>query len=184
MTDLMKLCHPERDVRFQSQEKIEFYEHLRSLENTKIIYSKKTKENKGSTESIEIRLIEIHSKIGDKEEYPQAITLSVFNANLLQQEKLAFVGARFKNSTLKLHADVILLASWLQARKSQRNDKTKLITVQENFLLRVAGLEKTAKKNKSTARKRLRDKLRRCSEHGIIQFPFEKKDTMIFISYQ
>ena len=185
MTELMRLCYPDREARFQNQEKVEFYEHLRSLENTKIIYSRKkaTRDGKSATESIEIRLIEIHNKIGEKEEYPQALTLSVFNAPALQHEKLAFVGARFKNTTLKLHAEVISLAAWLQARKAQHSGPSKMITVEEDYLLRVAGLEKTAQKNKSTARKRLREKLNKCSEEGIILPDIEKQGANIVIRY-
>lgn len=186
MTELMRLCYPDREARFQNQEKIEFYEHLRSLENTKMIYSRKkttAKEGKHTIESIEIRLIEIHNKVGEKEEYPQAITLSVFNAPALQNEKLAFVGARFKNTTLKLHAEVISLAAWLQARKAQHNEGNKSILVEEDYLIRVAGLEKTAKKNKSMARKRLQEKLLRCAEQGIILAPIEKQGANIIIRY-
>ena len=186
MTELMRLCYPNREARFQNQEKIEFYEHLRALENTKMIYSRKkptAKEGKQTIESIEIRLIEIHNKIGEKEEYPQAITLSVFNAPALQNEKLAFVGARFKNTTLKLHAEVISVAAWLQARKAQHNDNNKSISVDEDYLIRVAGLEKTAQKNKSMARKRLHEKLLRCVEQGIIEAPIEKQGANLIIRY-
>ncbi len=186
MTELMRLCYPDRESRFQNQEKIEFYEHLRSLENTKIIYSRKKslKEGKSATESIEIRLVEIHNKVGDKEEYPQTITLSVFNAPALRNEKLAFVGAKFKNTTLNLHAEVISLAAWLQSRKAQHQDPSKTLTVEEDYLIRVAGLEKTAQKNKSTARKRLREKLTKCAEQGIIVPPFTKEGANILIHYQ
>lgn len=188
LTDLMKLCYPDRKAAFQNHEKIEFFEHLRSLENTKIVYTrnKAAKGRKASlTQSIEIRLIEIHHKIGKKEEYPQSLTLTVLNAPALQKEKLAFVGAAFKNSTLELHADDISLAAWLQARKAQlKEGKSNVITVQEDYLLKVAGLEKTAKTNKSHARKKLRDKLDRYAQQGIIETPVEKQGPNLLVRFR
>ena len=171
LKELMNLCYPEREAFFQTHEKIEFYEHLRSLENTKILYTKNAKSD-GKEEryhSIELRLLEIHHKSGKREEYPQELTITMLNVPSLQNEKMAFVGAAFKHKTLELRVDEVSLASWLQTRKSQLKDTIPTVTnVEENFLFKLASLEKTAKTNKSVARKRLFEKLERLIGKGVI----------------
>jgi hypothetical protein len=187
LTHLMRLCNPDRTASFQSKDKIEFYEHLRSLENTKIVYSRKDPSKSGKkavTQSIEIRLIEIHNKTGKKEEYPQTITLSVLNAPALQNEKMAFVGAGFKNTTLELHVDDISLAAWLQSRKAQLNNADKTTTIDEDYLFKVAGVEKTALLNKSMARRRLLKKLERYAKQGIIELPIRKQGSSYTIHFR
>ncbi|NNM43454.1 MAG: hypothetical protein HKM07_03845 [Chlamydiae bacterium] len=167
LKDLMELCYPERDTKFQAHEKVEFYEHLRSLENTKILYTRKGEAEK--YHSIEFRLLEIHHKSGKKEDHPQELTITILNAPSLQNEKLAFVGAAFKHKTLELHVDDMSLASWIQVRKSQLKDNgPPTISVDEDFLFKLARLEGTAKKNKSVAKKRLVDKLNRLIEKEVI----------------
>ncbi|CDZ80204.1 hypothetical protein BN1013_00710 [Candidatus Rubidus massiliensis] len=53
LTELMRLCYPERNAYFQTKEKIEFYEHLKSLENTKIVFTRKRKKSPRSKTEVE-----------------------------------------------------------------------------------------------------------------------------------
>ncbi len=65
LTNLMQICHPGREGYFSTKEKIQFYEDLRSLENTKLVFSKKIKTKRGKQpiiEDYEIRLLEIEKK--------------------------------------------------------------------------------------------------------------------------
>lgn len=166
LTKLMKICYPERDAFFSTQEKIEFFGHLRNLENTKIIFSRKIPNSK-KIEDLEIRLLDIHSKVRENEHYPHEIRISILNIPAFQNEKMAFVGASYKNQTLELHSDDMQLATWIQTHKSQGKEKS-YIKIELSFLFQLAGLEKTAKSNKSQARKMLRGKFQRLVDKEII----------------
>ena len=102
------------------------------------------------------------------EKYPQRITLSIraFDPDPIH-EKISHVGAEIKHKTLELHADDTQLATWLQARSSQRQ-KGEVIELDLDFLFSIAGLKKTAISNKSEAKKLLVNKLQRCVKKGII----------------
>lgn len=174
LTELMKLCYPERNADFSSAEKIEFYEHLRGLENTKIIFKRKRKKSLRSKRKIqeeyveyEIRLLEIHGKIVAHDSYPNEITLTILNSAAFQKEKTAFLGAAIKNKTLELHSDDAALALWVQTRKSQRMNQN-FIKLERDSLYKLAGLQKTSETNRSHANKLLLVKLRRLFDKGII----------------
>nr|MBA3817110.1 hypothetical protein [Parachlamydiaceae bacterium] len=165
LTKLMKLCYPERDANFNSSEKIEFYEHLRGLENTKIIFKRKKSPHSKSKlreEYIEyeIRLLEIHGKVVAHDSYPNEITLTILNSAAFQKEKTAFLGAAIKNKTLELHSDDVSFALWVQTRKSQRMNEN-FIKLERDSLYKLAGLQKTSETNRSHANKLLLVKLRR-----------------------
>lgn len=172
LTKLMKLCYPERNANFSSTEKIEFYEHLRGLENTKIIFKRKKSarsKSKLKEEYIEyeIRLLEIHGKIVAHDSYPNEIALTILNSAAFQKEKTAFLGAAIKNKTLELHSDDAALALWVQTRKSQLMNQN-FIKLERDSLYKLAGLQKTSATNRSHANKLLRVKLRRLFDKGII----------------
>lgn len=171
LTDLMRVTYPDHESFFSGSEKTEFFEHLKSLEQTKILFSipeNNTKRKKNIMQTFEIPLLEIKGrKGGEEDKYPQQITISIMNL-LPNPGKMAFVGAPFKNQTLDLHADDILLAAWIQMRKAQRKDEP-VIRVERDFLIRLAKLQKTDASNKSMANKCLIQKLRRIAEKGIIK---------------
>lgn len=172
LTQLMKLTYPNRETYFQTKEKIEFYEHLRSLENTKFVFTKKiiknTKSKKEEHKSYEIRLLEINTKVGEQEEYPREITLTILNPAAFKNENTVFLGAAVKNATLELHADDLMLASVIQFRKSQR-PKAKVQKWARVDLIHVSGLTASSLKNKTQANKLLLVKLKRLEEKGILE---------------
>jgi hypothetical protein len=185
LTKLMKLCYPERVADFNSAEKIEFYEHLRGLENTKIIFKRKKpsrSKSKLREEYIEyeIRLLEIHGKIVAHDSYPNEITLTILNSAAFQNEKTAFLGAAIKNKTLELHSDDLSLALWVQTRKSQRMNEN-FIKLERDSLYRLAGLQKTSETNRSHANKLLLVKLRRLWDKGIIISMPEKIEKIVVL---
>ena len=169
----MQICHPERNGYFSTKEKILFYEDLRSLENTKLVFSKKIKKKhlkKTMIEDYEIRLLEIEKKTGEQEEYPNQITLTILNPKILfqkQKQKMAFVSAKFNHKTLELHADDAMLAQVIQTRKSQRMNK-EFLRFERNDLMEIAGLKKTNETKKAVANKSLIKKLKRLEDKGII----------------
>jgi len=172
LTELMRLCHPERNAYFQTKEKIEFYEHLKSLESTKIVFTRKRKKTSRSKKEIEdfieIRALEISMgtrKPGKK--YPDSLAITVLNTTSLQNEKMAFVGAGYKHRTLELHADDALFAQEIQTRKNQMQHK-KLLRFDREYLIKLAGLVKTDKTKKAEANKLLLEKLQRLNSKGII----------------
>ena len=169
LTDLMNCSNPLRKAHFNSTERLEFYEHLRSLENTKFVYTKSYKvRGKDKVESYEIRLLEIHRRSGDKnEETPQELTMTVLNVPALQKQKTTFVGVGVKNKTLELHADDTILASLIQTRKNQ-NMKSSCLKFERAYLMEISGLSRTNKINKTHANKLLGEKLDRLKEKGII----------------
>lgn len=181
LTTLMRLCHPERGGYFSTKEKIQFFEDLRSLENTKILFSKKTKPKRSKQaviEDFEIRLLEIEHKKGTQEKYPSQMTLTILNPKAFQNQKMAFVPAGFKHKTLELHADDSMLAQVIQSRKSQRMDK-KFLRFERTYLMEVSGLKKTNDTKKSVANKKLLQKLKRLEEKGvIIKAPSKITDTV------
>jgi hypothetical protein len=169
LTDLMKIAYPEREGYFSVSEKVEFYDHIKSLEQTKISFSKPQKKRKDKIiyQTFEIPLLQIVSHIGgESDKYPQQLTLSILNP-LPNPGKMAFVGAPFKHKTLELHADDTQLAAWIQTRKGQRSEE-KFIFVELDFLLKLAGLERTCQSNKRHAKRLLMKKLNRFQEKGII----------------
>lgn len=169
LSELMKYCNPLREAHFNSAERAEFYEHLRSLENTKFVYTKSyKKKGKDKYDSYEIRLLEIHRHSGYKDdEAPQEITMTILNTLALQKETMTFVGVEIKNRTLELHSDDAMLANFIQTRKNQRMEDTHL-KLERNSIMEVAGLSLTNKARKSHANKLLLEKLRRLKEKGII----------------
>jgi hypothetical protein len=178
LTDLMKITYPNRDSYFSVSERTEFFEHLKGLEQTKILFSIpeiNSKRKKALRKTFEIHLLEIRERLGGEEDkYPQQITLSIMN-HLPNPGKMAFVGTAFKHQTLELHADDTALATWIQTIKSQRKEDT--LQVERDFLIQLAGLQKTDQSNKTVANRQLVAKLTRLVEKGILEespFSIEK----------
>ncbi len=182
-TDLMHLTYPERNGYFSVSDKMEFYEHLKSLEQTRFVFSKPCKKESRKKElqiSYTIPLLTIPVQLGEKFKYPQQITLSIrsFDPDPIN-EKIYNVGGEIKHKTLELHADVVQLATWLQTRKSQILKKS-FIEVDLNYLFKLAGLEKTAIKNKGEAKRLLKNKLQKCIEKGILlSYPEKLEDPIL-----
>lgn len=169
LTDLMKLTYPERNGYFSVLDKLDFYENLKSIEQTKFVFSKPyTKGKKKLVLSYTIPMLSIPVQLGENDKYPQKITISLKAFNPYpSSEKILNVAAEIKHKTLELHADDTQLATWIQVRKSQRQ-KEEYLQVNLSFLLKLAGLERTALSNKSEAKKLLRKKLQRYADKGII----------------
>jgi len=170
MTTLMSLCHPERKGYFSTKEKVQFYEDLRSLESTKIVFSKKVKKKglkKDLIDDYEIRLLEIEKKSGTQDKYPSEVTLTILNPKSFQNQKMAFTAAGYKNRTLELHADDAMLAQVIQSRKSQRIGK-KFLRFERDYLIEIGGLKKTNENKKSIANKNLLKKFKRLEDKGVI----------------
>lgn len=171
LTDIMKIVHPDRSGYFSVSEKTEFFEHLKSLEQTKILFSK-PKHNSGKKKDLyqttEIPLLQIISRLGGEEDkYPQQITISIMNL-YPHPGKMAFLGTAFKHKTLELHADDTQLATWIQTRKGQRPEENRIV-VERDFLIKLSRLQKTDSKNKTVANKKLILKLQRLAVTGIIK---------------
>lgn len=180
LSDLMNFCNPQREAHFNSKERLEFYEHLRSLENTKFVFTKRYKKGKvDKYESYEIRLLEIHRHSGIKdEEAPQEISMTILNTLALQKEKTTFVGVGVKNRTLELHADDAMLANLIQTRKNQNMAATHLKFERES-LMEIAGLSLTNKTKKARANRLLIEKLNRLKDKGILlESPSRIKDVI------
>ncbi len=170
LTVLMQHCYPERNSYFSTKEKVQFYEDLRSLENTKLVFSQKIKKRgaaKTVIEDYEIRLLEIEKKRGTQEKYPSHITLTILNTKALQNQKMAFVSAAFKHKTLELHSDDTLLAQVIQTRKSQCMGK-KFLRFDREYLIKLSGLMKTNESKKAVANKKLLEKFKRLEDKGVI----------------
>ncbi|MBX9744352.1 MAG: hypothetical protein K2X08_03980 [Chlamydiales bacterium] len=179
LVDLMKITYSERSGYFSVSEKTEFYEHLKSLEQTKFVFTKpkygsnkqtkSTSKKKDHYVSFEIPLLQIVSRIDNEEgkaKYPQQITVSIMNL-FPHPGKMAFVGAPFKRKTLELHADDTQLATWIQTRKAQRPDE-KFITIERGYLIQLASLQRSDAANKTSANQKLLRKLQRIAAKGII----------------
>ncbi len=185
LTDLIKVTYPDHDSFFSGSEKTEFFEHLKSLEQTKILFS--VPENKNSTkrkrnvmQTFEIPLLEIKGrKGGEEDKYPQQVTISIMSL-FPNPGKMAFVGTPFKNQTLELHADDTSLAAWIQTRKAQRKDE-QFILVERDFLIQLSRLQKTDASNRCMANKYLLMKLKRLAEKGIIKDPPTSINRMIHL---
>lgn len=171
LTALMRIVHPARKGYFSVSERTEFFEHLKSLEQTKLIFSRPnpgTKRKKELYQTYEIPLLQIISRIGGEDDkYPQQITLSIMNL-FPHPGKMAFLGTAFKLKTLELHADDTQLATWIQTRKGQRPDE-KFITVERDFLIKLSRLQRTDATNKTVANKKLILKLQRLASTGVIK---------------
>ncbi len=173
LTDLMHETYPERKGYFGGNEKVDFYGDLKSLEQTRFVFSKlikKPKRKKYPMLSYSLSLIsithELREDTGDK--YPEKLTISLRPYDPEPSgEKIYHVGAAVKKRTLELHADDTQLAAWIQSRKSQ-NQNSPYISVDRDFLIKLAGLKKTDASNKTVANKSLITKLNRLVEKEIL----------------
>ncbi len=184
LSELMHTAYPQRNSYFSNGEKIEFYEHLKSIEQTRFVFSKSIKKiqrKKKPILSYIIPLILITQEIrkSDKDKYPEQLTVSLrpFEPDP-RNEKIYHVGAAIKNKTLELHADDTQLASWIQTRKSQRPEEN-FLKISREFLIKLSGLQKTDESNKSVANKCLLTKFKRLLEKGILKDVPKAIDPMI-----
>jgi hypothetical protein len=182
LIELMREAHP-RPSTFYNPEKIEFYEHLRSLEATKIIFSmpQQKKRTKPLYDRLEIPLLRIpSSNMGKGDKYPQQLTLIILQpSDFSVKEKMLFVGAPIKNNTLNLSSADTHLAQYIQTRKHQVIGKSE-ITLNLKFLYQLAGIEGTAQANPRQAKQRLKKKLQTLVEAGILlSFPNRLNDNVL-----
>lgn len=181
--DLMRAAYPERMTDFSSEEKLTFFTHLRTLERTKLQFRRRESTKRGglpNTVTIEMPLLQIVQQRGrEQSACPDEITICVMDLNHVQGSKTAFAPAKFKRSTLELHADNINLAQSIQVRASQ-NQQTKTITYDRVDLIRLAGLEGTDASHRPMANKRLREQLDRLRMKGIIlEYPQKITDRVV-----
>lgn len=180
LSDLMKVAHPNHNGQFSGLERVEFYEHLKSLEQTKLIFSQQfIKRNKKYKRTFEIPLLQIigGTSLADGK-YQEEMTISVMNL-FPNPGKLAYVGAPIKNKTFELHADDTMLSTWIQVRKAQNTDMDHIIIYRED-LVRLAGLQRTDESNSTVANKQLLKKLQRLYEKGsILQVPERIEKTVV-----
>lgn len=174
LTELMHIAYPDREGYFAVNEKVEFYEHLKSIEQTQFVFSKpirKPQRKKDPTISYNIPLISIRNEIHESREdkYPEQLTISLRSFEPEpHNERIYHVGAAIKNKTLELHADDTQLAGWIQTRKGQRPGEA-FIKVDRDFLIKLAGLQRTDASNKTVANKNLMAKFKRLQEKGILK---------------
>lgn len=174
LTELMEIAYPTRKdgTPFSVKERVEFYQDLLDLSETQFIISKKQqkKKKKDSIESFILPFITILKYTEDtnnkeSEKYPNQISLSVLHNPLYESEILYNVGAGIKYKTLELHSDDMQLAEWIQIRKSQAIEQ-KYIEIDRPFMIQLANLGGI--KHKGMANKRLKEKLERLKQKGII----------------
>ncbi len=173
LSKLMNVTYPETHSSFSTGDKITFFLHLRNLENTKFLFTTcyKTKKGKEMSQTIELPLLRLIAHAGRPGSMvPDQLTICLMNSDL-DVGKMAYVGAAFKNRTLELHSDDTQLATWIQARKSQRKNESAL-QVDLEFLFTQGGLSRTALSNRRHAKKLLKNKLQRLQDKGVIcSFP-------------
>ena len=169
LSRVMNAAHPGTCSSFSTADKTTFFVHLKSLENTKFLFTTPcgTKRGKALIRTIEIPLLRVIARVGHEVgRYPEQLTVSLMNLDV-DVGKMAYVGAAFKNRTLELHSDDTQLATWVQTRKSQRRGES-VLQVGLGFLLAQGGLARTAISNKRHAKRLLKNKLQRLQEKGVI----------------
>jgi hypothetical protein len=153
LSDLMKLAYPNRkDTYFSTDEKVEFYQDMLDLADTKLEVEKKkyersSKKKKGNDKYI-LPFITIHKTTDSlpdstkqSEKYPNQISISVLHNPLYEADKMYNVGAAIKYKTLELHADDLQLAEWIQIRKSQSMKEKYITFTSRDDLLKIAKLD-------------------------------------------
>ncbi len=185
LTELMALAYPARSYRsyFSVRERVDFYQDLLDLSQTVFYISKNGKgKRKKERESYVLpfitilRITEDISMLKESEKYPNHLSLSVLHNPLYNQDIMYSVGAAIKKKSLELRSDDVQLSEWIQIRKSQLLDKI-YMTLERDFLINLAKLEKTNQSNPRMANKRLIEKLGRLKKNGIIlDFPQKIKN--------
>lgn len=170
LTELMRIVSPGRTAYFSTREKSNFFESLKSLEQTKFIFASAGKQKTRKKRTIkqqELHFLTItECIISEGNKYPNHISISLLD-NHGALGKMAFVRAMFKNATLGLCEDDIYLASWIQIRANQSLEK-ECIMFPLRDLLRLSGLSPSTSSNVAHAKELLRKKLGRIVNAGII----------------
>lgn len=187
LTDIMATAYPNRDkLSFTVHDRAEFYQNMLDAESTCFEITKNGRQKRSSKniDTYKIPFITIFKTTSDTEsiatkesqKYPKRITFSPLHNPVFEKEKLYTVGAGIKYSTLGLTADDIVLAQYVQVRKSQLR-KDKFIKLDRQYALQLANLEGT--KHTGSANRRLLEKFSRLKEKGIIlDYPKRIADTI------
>jgi hypothetical protein len=171
LTDVMvQTADNKRKSHFSVKERQKFWLSTRRLENTKLtleLHFPKAKRMIDKKLVIEHRLVDVGARVHDVDEdsYPTDLRVKVLSPSEFQE--IAQIGTAIHNNTLNLRPKDVLLALSLQTRQAQTQGK-KINTFDEDFLIERANLEKTAKSNKSAARKVLNKKLEKLEKDNII----------------
>lgn len=189
LTELMLLAYPARKdgSPFTVHDRVEFYQDLLDLTETRLTVEKKEKPGKKKREiaTFILPFITIHKMIEDdfinrgkeSDRYPNQISISVLHNPLYESERLYSVGAGIKWKTLELSHDDMQLAEWIQVRKSQSMKEKYITFTNRKELLRLAKLDGI--KHSGMANKKLLLKLERLKEKGIIKdYPKMVADVM------
>lgn len=181
LSKIMNAACPETRSSFSTADKTTCFVHLKNLESTKFLFTMLLGRKKGREmyQTIEIPLLRVVAHVGYEDgKYPEQLTLSLMNRDV-DVGKMVHVGAAFKNRTLELHPDDTQLATWIQARKSQRRGES-VLQVGLEFLFTLGGLTRTAVSNRRHAKRLLKNKLQRLQEKGLISsFPDHLEETVL-----
>lgn len=168
ITEIMKMISvPSRESYFSTKEKKRFWALARLLENTKLTLQVPVKGTKKGW-TVEHRLIEISARDFDKGEnrgYPNRLKVRVLNPEEFKDK--AQIATAIADGTLQLPPNEVMMALTIQTRGAQRREAP-AIQYDEDYLVKMSHLEKTRKSNPRVARQRIKQKLDREVESGVI----------------
>lgn len=196
--ELMKSCYPDRG-HFSAEDKKKFYEELSLLKQAEFaligtVLKKSGK--KGQTKLVQykynIPILRVGGALGKPgilDDVPNEvlIDLCAITPTPPPDEKMQFVAAPIKKTTLELAAKDCSLAFYLQVRKNQlwagkKTEKLQSYSFKIDNLIVQAGLQPTFEANPTMARKRLVEKLERAQEKGVLR-SFERIDETIRVCW-
>jgi hypothetical protein len=181
LIDVMKLISdPERKNPFTQKERADFFRILLLLERTKLTIEirfniKGAKKHTTEKVSIEQRLLDINLK-DKKRKVPSFVGVSMLDADKFKNKGTK--ATRIANNTLLLTSRRITFSAIIQTRFEQRSGLE--ISYDESNLIKLAGLEETARSNPTVAKKRLRDDLNEFHQQGILSGWREDKGRYFF----
>ena len=172
LTELMCEAH-KRESYFNSEERREFYELIRLLDNTKFLKSRRPKKKatdlrNRKTEWDIMPWLRIKGRTDvEGEKTPLRLTVEVYDPGMFYKDALAYVAAGYQKGIVDLRANSMLLGVHIEARKAQEVGKPHIALDRQETLL-AAGLSGTDKKCSNTANRRLKRKLEDVKEIGTI----------------
>lgn len=185
LTEIMEIAYPNRSSRatFTTDEKIEFYQDLLDLSETKFTL-KKAAALKLPPKSKKITIFifplitifdisDCNIKSDNKSDrYPNDLSFSVVHNPNYEKEKMYNLGAIRKLKILELRHEDTRLATHISTRKSQLMKKDTITFTDREWLFKLANLDDTNPKYKKVANQRLLEKFARLQDTGtIISYP-------------
>lgn len=167
--DLYRKCHPDRKANPSSEERKDFFNLIRLLEKTKLLFTRKIRKCKKPPITLELPILFIRSSTDNSKGWPRRLNLQVLMPEV--EDSMAFIATPIQKNTLRLMPKDIHLATMLQTKRSQHpSENTISFTLKD--LIEGGGLLKTYNVNSAEAKKLLRAKLSRFKVLGIIKsFP-------------